>query len=110
MRESATKTMWGQAEKLGKGTKVNYDPSQKILTFCFNRGPDKSGEELRKKRVTLMRELEELGYTGCMKYNGEILVENVGEKDVLLIKKNHKLVIRLNPKQVGEEADSSESS
>ena len=43
-----------------------------------------------------------MGYDGRMKYNGEVIVDNVTEKDVVLVKKNHKLIIHLNKKQVEE--------
>ena len=110
MRDSDGKSIWGQVEKLGKGTKANYDPDRKIITFCFNRSPQTSSELLRKSRELLMKELRELGYYGRMKYNGEVIVENVTEEDVVLVKKDHKLVIHLNKKQVGEkEKDPSES-
>jgi hypothetical protein len=94
--------MWGQVEKLGKGTKANYDPDKKIITFCFNRSPQTSSELLRTLRERLIKELRELGYDGRMKYNGEVIVDNVAEEDVVLVKKNHKLIIHLNKKQVGE--------
>jgi hypothetical protein len=94
--------MWGQVEKLGKGTKANYDPDKKIITFCFNRSPQTSSELLRTLRERLMKELRELGYDSRMKYNGEVIVDNVTEKDVVLVKKNHKLIIHLNKKQVEE--------
>ncbi len=93
-------------EKLGKGTKANYDPDKKIITFCFNRSPQTSSELLRTLRERLIKELRELGYDGRMKYNGEVIVENVAEEDVVLVKKNHKLVICLNKKQVGEKGPS----
>ena len=110
MRDSNEKRIWGQVEKLGKGTKANYDPDKKIITFCFNRSPQTSSELLRTLRELLMKELRELGYDGRMKYNGEVVVENVAEEDVVLVKKDHKLVIYLNKKQVGEkEKDPSES-
>ena len=97
-------------EKLGKGTKANYDSKHKVLTFCFNRSPDTSSELLRASRESLMKELRELGYVSRMKYNGEVVVENVAEEDVVLVKKDHKLIIHLNKKQVGEkEKDPSES-
>jgi hypothetical protein len=54
--------MWGQVEKLGKGTKANYDPDKKSITFCFNRSPQTSSEVLRTLRERLMKELKELGY------------------------------------------------
>jgi hypothetical protein len=102
LRDSNEKRMWGQVEKLGKGTKANYDPDKKIITFCFNRSPQTSSELLRTLRERLIKELRELGYDGRMKYNGEVIVDNVAEEDVVLVKKNHKLIIHLNKKQVGE--------
>ncbi len=110
MRDSNEKRMWGQVEKLGKGTKANYDPDKKIITFCFNRSPHISSDLLRTSRELLMKELRELGYDGRIKYTGEIVVDNIAEEDVVLVKKNHKLIIHLNKKQVGEkEKGSSES-
>jgi len=102
LRDTAEKTIWGQVEKLGKGTKANYDPGKKTVTFCFNRSPQTSSELLRTTRELLMKELKELGYEGRMKYNGEVVVDNIVEEDVVLVKKNHKLVIHLKNKQVGE--------
>jgi hypothetical protein len=102
LRDSNEKRIWGQAEKLGKGTKANYDPGKKIITFCFDRSPQTSSELLRTSRDLLMKELRELGYDGRMKYNGEVVVDNIAEEDVVLVKKDHKLVIHLNKKQVGE--------
>ena len=102
MRDSSEKTIWGQVEKLGKGTKANYDPDKKIITFCFNRSPQTSSQLLRTSRERLIEELRELGYVGRMKYNGEVVVEDVSEGDVVVVKKNHKLMIHLNKKQVGE--------
>ena len=106
MRESSEKIEWGQVEKIGKGTKANYDSKKKVLTFCFNRGPETSSESLRASRELLMKELNELGYPSRMKYNGEVVVENVEENRLVLQKKNHKLVIRLNEKQEEEKAKS----
>ena len=106
MRESNEKLEWGQVEKIGKGTKANYDSKKKALTFCFNRGPDTSSELLRTSRELLMKELSELGYASRMKYNGEVVVDNVEENDVVLVKKNHKLVIRINKKQAEEKLSS----
>jgi hypothetical protein len=102
MRDSSQKMIWGQVEKLGKGTKANYDPDKKIITFCFNRSPQTSGEKLRKSRELLMKELKEMGYASRMKFNGEVVVDNVAEEDVVIEKKNHKLIIHLNKKQTGE--------
>jgi hypothetical protein len=100
----------GHVEKIGKGTKANYDPDKKIVTFCFKRSPQTSSDLLRTLRELLLKELRELGYAGRIKYNGEVVVDNVEEEDVLLVKKNHKLIIHLNKKQGGEEEkDSSES-
>jgi hypothetical protein len=46
-----------------------------------------------------------------MKYNGEVVAENVDVADVVLVKKNHKLLIRLNKKQAEEKhVSASESS
>ena len=106
MRESDQKLEWGQVERIGKGTKASYDSEKKVLTFCFNRGPDTSSELLRASRELLMKELRELGYISRMKYNGEVVVDCVQEIDVVLVKKNHKLMIRLNKKQAEEEAKS----
>ena len=99
LRDSVEKTIWGQVEKLGKGTKASYDPDKKAITFCFSRNPQTSSELLAKSRERLIKELRELGYVGRMKYNGEIVVDNVSEEDVVLVKKNHKLIIHLNKKQ-----------
>ena len=106
MRETNEKIEWGQMEKIGKGTKANYDSQKKMLTFCFNRGPETSSELLRALRERLMKELNELGYTSRMKYNGEVVVDKVEENDVVLVKKNHKLMIRLNKKQAEEKIKS----
>jgi len=105
MRDSGEKTIWGKTEKIGKGTKANYDPDKKIITFCFNRSPQTSSENLRKSRETLMKELRELGYESRMKYNGEVLVEKIEEEDVVLVKKDHKLIIRLNKKNAQEKKE-----
>jgi len=108
--DSNGKTMWGRVEKLGKGTKANYDFDKKIITFCFNRSPHISSDLLRTSRELLVKELRELGYDGRIKYTGEIVVDNIAEEDVVLVKKDHKLVIHLNKKQIGEkEKDPSES-
>ena len=45
-----------------------------------------------------------------MKYNGEVLVENVEETDVVLTKKNGKLMIHLNNKQAAENKEEKEPS
>jgi hypothetical protein len=94
--------VWGQVEKIGKGTKANYDPEKKTITFCFNRSPEASSEILKKSRDRLMQELKDLGFVSRMKYNGEVVVDNVAKEDVVLEKKNHKLIIRLKNKQMGE--------
>ena len=108
MRDSNEKRIWGQVEKLGKGAKANYDPGEKIITFCFNRSPQTSSELLKTSRELLIKELKELGYNSRMKYNGEVVVDNIAKEDVVLVKKDHKLVIHLNKKQIGEK-DPSES-
>jgi len=102
MRDENDKTIWGQVEKLGKGTRANYEPDKKTITFCFKRGPETSGEQLRKLREALMKDLKELGYMSHMKYNGEVIAENIEAEDAVLVKKNHQLVIHLNKKGTGE--------
>jgi hypothetical protein len=109
MRETIDKTFWGQVEKIGKGTKANYDQDKKTITFCFNRDPHTTSEQLRKSRETLMRELKELGYNSRMKYNGEVIVDNVENEEVVLEKKNHKLMIRLNKKKPPGASESQET-
>ena len=99
MRDSEDKVVWGQVEKIGKGTRASYDSDKKTVTFCFTRNLQTSGEQLRKQREKLMNELKEFGFTGRMKYNGEVMVDNVENEDVDLIRENHKLVIRLKKKQ-----------
>jgi hypothetical protein len=94
--------VWGQVEKIGKGTKANYDPLKKTITFCFNRSPETSSDLLKKSREKLMQELKEIGYASRMKFNGEVIVDNISTEDVVLEKKNHKLIIRLNKKQTEE--------
>ena len=47
MRDDSDKTIWGQVEKVGKGTRANYDPDKKTVTFCFKRAPETSAEQLR---------------------------------------------------------------
>ncbi len=109
MPESSDKVVWGQVEKIGKGTRASYDPDKKTLTFAFKRGPDTSSEQLRKLREQLMQELRELGYNSRMKYNGEVVADNIENEDLALTQKNHKLMIRLNKKQPeGKEKDDSE--
>src|SRR5208283_439355 len=108
MRDESDKTIWGQVEKLGKGTRANYDPDKKTITFCFKRDPQTSGEQLRKLREKLMNELKELGYISHMKYNGEVIAENIENEDVVLVKKNHQLVIHLNKKGSDDKKDASE--
>jgi hypothetical protein len=102
MRDSSDKTIWGHVEKLGKGTRANYDPDKKTITFCFIRAPQTSGEQLKKLRELLMKELKELGFTSRMKYNGEVIADSIENEDVALIKKNHQLIIQLNKKQSGD--------
>ncbi len=94
--------VWGQVEKIGKGTKANYDSVRKTITFCFNRSAETSSDILRNSRQQLIEELKERGFASRMKPNGEIVVDNIAKEDVVLEKKNHKLIIRLNRKQTGE--------
>jgi len=98
MRDSDDKVVWGQVEKIGKGTRASYDSDKKTITFCFTRNLQTSSEQLRKQREKLMSELKEFGFTSRMKYNGEVVVDNVENEDVILVRKNHKLVIHLNKK------------
>ena len=102
LKDSNEEAMWGQVEKIGKGTKANYDPVKKTITFCFNRSPDASSEILKKSRDRLIQELKEIGFVSRIKFNGEVVVDNVVKEDVILEKKNHKLIIRLNKKQTEE--------
>ena len=99
LKDTNEEAVWGQVEKIGKGTKANYDPAKKTITFCFNRSPDTSSDLLKKSREKLIQELKALGYNSRMKYNGEVIVENITGEDVVLEKKNHKLIIHLNKKQ-----------
>jgi hypothetical protein len=99
MRDISDKIIWGHVEKIGKGTRANYNPDKKTITFCFNRDPQTSSEQLKTLRELLMKELKELGYASRMKYNGEVVADNIEQEDVALVKKNHQLVIHLNKKQ-----------
>jgi hypothetical protein len=107
LRESTEKVIWGQVEKIGKGTKANYEPEKKTITFCFKRGPQTSSELLRSERELLMKELKELGYVSRMKPNGEVIVDNILPENVVLVRKSHKLIIHLNNKQAAEKEPSS---
>jgi hypothetical protein len=109
MRETTDKVVWGHVEKIGKGTRANYEPAKKTITFCFKRDEQTTSEQLRKLRETLMNELKELGYNSRMKYNGEVIADNIEEQEVVLLRKNHQLIIQLNKKGSGkEEKDVSE--
>lgn len=103
MRESTDKVVWGHVEKIGKGTRATYDPTKKTMTFCFKRDAQTTSEQLRKLRETLMDELKELGYSSRMKYNGEVIADNIEEQEIVLLRKNHQLVIQLNKKGSGKE-------
>ena len=61
MREPIDKVIWGHVEKLGKGTRANYEPDKKTITFCFKRDEETSSEQLRKLREQLMNELKTAG-------------------------------------------------
>jgi len=98
MREPDDKVVWGHVEKLGKGTRANYETNKKTITFCFKRDAETSSEQLRKLREQLMNELKALGYNSRMKYNGEVIAENIAEENVVLTRKNHQLMIHLNNK------------
>src|SRR3990170_4600562 len=95
MREITDKTIWGRTDKIGKGTRANYDPDKKTITFCFNRDPHTTSNQLKTLRERLMIELKELGYTSRMKYNGEVIADNIEQENVTLVKKNHQLTIHL---------------
>jgi hypothetical protein len=99
MRDTSDKTIWGRVEKLGKGTRANYNPDKKTITFCFSRDPQTSSEQLKTSRELLIKEIKELGYTSRIKYNGEVVANNIEQEDVTLIKKNHQLIIHINKKQ-----------
>jgi hypothetical protein len=98
VKDLKEEAIWGQVEKIGKGTKANYDLEKKTITFCFNRNPEASSEILKKSREKLVQELKELGFISRIKSNGEVVVDNIAKEDVVLEKKNHKLIIRLNKK------------
>lgn len=102
MKDSDEEAIWGQVEKIGKGTKANYDPERKTITFCFNRSPEASSDILKKSRERLIQELKEQGFVSRVKNNGEVVVDNIAKEDLVLEKKNHKLTIRLNKKQTAE--------
>ena len=91
MRDTSDKTIWGIMDKFGKGTLANYNPDRKTITFCFSKN-SKTSREL------LIKTLQELGYTGHIRNNGEVVSENVEKEDVALVKKNHQLIIHLNKK------------
>jgi hypothetical protein len=111
VRDSSDKTIWGHVEKLGKGTRANYDSDKKTITFCFTRDPRTSSGQLKTLREKLMAELKELGYSSHMKYNGEVIADNIEQEAVVIEKKNHKLIIHLNkkPSYDKEKDDSKES-
>jgi hypothetical protein len=98
LRDADEKTVWGQVEKIGKGTKANYDANNKTLTFCFNRNPNTTSDQLKKLRENLIKELLELGYASRMKYNGEVIADKIEQENVVIERKNHKLIIHLNKK------------
>ena len=111
MRDPVEKVIWGHVEKLGKGTRANYEPEKKTITFCFKRDAQTTSEQLRKLREELMNDLKTLGYVSHMKFNGEVIAENIAEEDVFLTRKNHQLSIRLNKKGTGaKEKETSEQS
>jgi hypothetical protein len=98
LRDADEKTVWGQVEKIGKGTKANYDVNKKTITFCFNRNPNTTSDQLKKLRENLIKELLELGYASRMKYNGEVIADKIEQENVVIERKNHKLIIHLNKK------------
>ena len=105
MRDSEDKTVWGLVEKIGKGTKAAYDENKKTITFCFNRDPHTTSDQLRTLRERLMKELKEQGYASRMKYNGEVIVDNIQPEDVVIERKNHKLIIHLTDKNAPKDKE-----
>jgi hypothetical protein len=95
VRDTSDKTIWGFIEKFGKGILANYNPDRKTITFCFNKNAKTS-------RELLIKTLQELGYTGYIRSNGEVVSENVEKEDISLIKKNHQLIIHLNKRPSGD--------
>jgi hypothetical protein len=109
MREPIDKVIWGHVDKIGKGTRANYEEDKKTITFAFKRDAQTTSEQLRKLREQLMGELKALGYPNRMKYNGEVIAENVESEDVILTRKNHQLLIKLLKKGSGsKEKENSE--
>jgi len=102
LKDINEEAVWGQVDKIGKGTKANYDPAKKTITFCFNRSAETSSDLLKNYRELLIQELKERGFASRVKSNGEVVVDNITKEDVILEKKNHKLTIRLNKKQTEE--------
>ena len=100
MRDTSVNTIWGIIEKFGKDTLANYNPDRKTITFCFSKN-SKTSREL------LIKTLQELGYTGHIRNNGEVVSENVEKEDVALVKKNHQLIIHLNDKLSGDKNEDS---
>ncbi len=56
-----------------------------------------------------MRELREIGYPSRMSYNGEVLVENIAEGEVVVEKKSGKVIIHLSKRLTSEEKAKSAS-
>ncbi len=94
-----TKHFGAKLKRSAKAPKQTTIPIRKPSPSPSTEDPHTTSEQLRKSRETLMRELKELGYISRMKYNGEVIVDNVESEDVVLEKKNHKLMIRLNKKK-----------
>jgi hypothetical protein len=44
MRDPVEKVVWGHVEKIGKGTRANYEPDKKTITFCFKRDAQTTSE------------------------------------------------------------------
>ena len=99
MKDSDKETIWGKVERIGNGTKANCYSEKKTITLCFNRSPEASSDILKKSRERLIQELKEQGFVSRVKYNGEVVVDNIAKEDLVLEKKNHKHTIRLNKKQ-----------
>ena len=97
-----TKQYGAKLKKSAKAPKQTTTLTKKPSLSAFNRDPQTSSEQLRTSREPLMKELKELGYASRMKYNGEVIVDNIEKEDVVLVKKNHQLIIHLNNKRSGK--------
>ena len=72
---------------MAKGTRANYDPDKKTITFCFKRDTQTSSGPLKTLRELLIKELKELGYASHTKYNGDVVETTLKMKMLLLSRK-----------------------